>query len=141
MLLFYVLIFRPKSRESILAPRPGIEPTPPALEGKVLATGPPGRSLSRPLLRALPKVSVHQKRRRGTELPGAEKGSQKWREGVWGRRDISWPHHSPTFQVSRRPRPLISMAHLSCPHSGADPHPSRFCCIFKLSLCAMSYLV
>ena len=28
----------------ILAPRTGIEPTPPALEGKVLATGPPGKS-------------------------------------------------------------------------------------------------
>ena len=25
----------------ILAPRPGIEPVPPAMEGKVLATGPP----------------------------------------------------------------------------------------------------
>ena len=29
----------------ILAPRPGIEPTPPALEGEVLTTGPPGKSL------------------------------------------------------------------------------------------------
>ena len=29
----------------ILAPRPGIEPTPPALEGKVLINGPPGKSL------------------------------------------------------------------------------------------------
>ena len=29
----------------ILAPQPGIEPTPPALEGKVLTTGPPGKSL------------------------------------------------------------------------------------------------
>ena len=29
----------------ILAPRPGIEPAPPALEGKVLTTGPPGKSL------------------------------------------------------------------------------------------------
>ena len=28
----------------ILAPRPGIEPTPPALEGKVLTAGPPGKS-------------------------------------------------------------------------------------------------
>ena len=28
----------------ILAPRPGIEPTPPALEGGVLTTGPPGKS-------------------------------------------------------------------------------------------------
>ena len=30
----------------ILAPRPGIEPAPPELEGKVLATGPPGKSLT-----------------------------------------------------------------------------------------------
>ena len=29
----------------ILAPRPGIEPTPPVLEGKVLTTGPPGKAL------------------------------------------------------------------------------------------------
>ena len=29
----------------ILAPRPGIEPAPPALEGEVLTTGPPGKSL------------------------------------------------------------------------------------------------
>ena len=29
----------------ILAPQPGIEPTPPALEGEVLTTGPPGQSL------------------------------------------------------------------------------------------------
>ena len=29
----------------ILAPRPGVEPTPPALEGEVLTTEPPGKSL------------------------------------------------------------------------------------------------
>ena len=29
----------------ILAPRPGIEPAPPALEGDILSTGPPGKSL------------------------------------------------------------------------------------------------
>ena len=29
----------------ILAPQQGIEPTPPALEGEVLTTGPPGKSL------------------------------------------------------------------------------------------------
>ena len=28
----------------ILAPQPGMEPAPPALEGEVLATGPPGKS-------------------------------------------------------------------------------------------------
>ena len=30
----------------ILAPRPGIEPVPPALEGEVLTTGPPGISVN-----------------------------------------------------------------------------------------------
>ena len=30
----------------ILAPRPVIKPTPPALEGEVLTTGPPGKSLN-----------------------------------------------------------------------------------------------
>jgi len=30
----------------ILAPQPGIEPTPPALEGEVLTTGPLGKSLN-----------------------------------------------------------------------------------------------
>ena len=29
----------------ILAPRPGIEPAPPALQGKVFNNGPPGKSL------------------------------------------------------------------------------------------------
>ena len=29
----------------ILAPQPGIKPAPPALEGPVLTTGPPGKSL------------------------------------------------------------------------------------------------
>ena len=28
----------------ISTPRPGVEPTPPALEGEVLTTGPPGKS-------------------------------------------------------------------------------------------------
>ena len=36
----------------ILAPRPGIEPTPPALEGKVLTTGLPGKFLK--LLGSIP---------------------------------------------------------------------------------------
>ena len=35
----------------ILAPQPGIEPPSPALEGKVLTTGPPGKSLSLSFLR------------------------------------------------------------------------------------------
>ena len=43
LLLFYVLGFW-REAYGILAPRPVIEPTPPALEGKVLTTGPPGKS-------------------------------------------------------------------------------------------------
>ena len=38
----------------ILAPRPGIEPTPPALEGEVLTTGPPGKSPSYKFLNQAP---------------------------------------------------------------------------------------
>ena len=36
----------------ILTPQPGIKPTPPALEGKVLTTGPPGKSQSPFLIQA-----------------------------------------------------------------------------------------
>ena len=46
LLLFYVLAFFGHEARGILVPQPGIEPTPPALEGKILTTGPPGRSLS-----------------------------------------------------------------------------------------------
>ena len=42
LLLFSVLVFWPRG---ILVPRPGIEPATPTLEGKVLTTGPPGKSL------------------------------------------------------------------------------------------------
>ena len=41
--VFYVLAFWPKAC-GILAPQPGIEPVPPALEGDFLAPGPPGKS-------------------------------------------------------------------------------------------------
>ena len=34
-----------REARGILAPQPGIEPTPSALEGEVLTTGPPGKSL------------------------------------------------------------------------------------------------
>ena len=44
LLLFYVLVFGHEAC-GILAPQPGTEPTTPALEGKVLTTGPPGKSL------------------------------------------------------------------------------------------------
>ena len=39
-------VFGPEAR-GILVPRPGIEPTLPALEGKVLTIGPPGKSPDR----------------------------------------------------------------------------------------------
>ena len=42
LLLFYVLVFLLKSMW-ILGPWPGIKPEPPALEGKVLTTGPAGK--------------------------------------------------------------------------------------------------
>ena len=44
LLLFFVLDFGLKATE-ILDPRPGIEPTPPALEGEVLTPEPPEKSL------------------------------------------------------------------------------------------------
>ena len=31
----------------ILAPQPGIEPAPPTMEGKVITTGPPGKSMEK----------------------------------------------------------------------------------------------
>ena len=45
LLLFYVLVLDHKACR-ILAPRPGFEPTPPALEAEVLTTGAPGKSQS-----------------------------------------------------------------------------------------------
>ena len=42
---FMFWFFGPEAR-GILAPLPGIEPTPPALEGEVLTTGQPGKSQS-----------------------------------------------------------------------------------------------
>ena len=42
-LLFYVLVFSSEA-SGIWAPWPGIKPTPPTLEGKVLTTGQPGKS-------------------------------------------------------------------------------------------------
>ena len=44
LLLFYALVFWLKAR-GILAPQPGNQPAPPALEGKALTTGPPGKPL------------------------------------------------------------------------------------------------
>ena len=43
LLLFFILFFGCEAC-GILAPQPGMEPAPPALEGKVLTTGPPAKS-------------------------------------------------------------------------------------------------
>ena len=48
-LLFMFWSFGHKTR-GIPVPRPGIEPSPPALEGEVSATGPPGKPLCAYLL-------------------------------------------------------------------------------------------
>ena len=41
--LFYVLAFWPQDKWNLSSPT--LEPKPPALEGKVLTTGPPGKSM------------------------------------------------------------------------------------------------
>ena len=46
-MVFYFLAIR---HVGILAPQPGIKPSPSALESKVLTTGPPGKSLERSIL-------------------------------------------------------------------------------------------
>ena len=50
LLLFHVLFFFGEEACGILTPQPGIEHTPPILEGEVLTTGPPEKS---PLNRVL----------------------------------------------------------------------------------------
>ena len=45
LFLFYILFFYEREACGILAPWPGIEPAPRALEVEVLTTGPPGKSL------------------------------------------------------------------------------------------------
>ena len=45
LFLFYGFFFFGQEACGILAPQPGIETTPPVLEGEVLTTGPPGKSL------------------------------------------------------------------------------------------------
>ena len=45
LLLLYVVWFFGYKACGILAPQPGTEHAPPALEGEVLTTGPPGKSL------------------------------------------------------------------------------------------------
>ena len=45
LLLFHVLFFGQEAR-GLLAPRSGIKPAPPALEGKVLTAGSPGMALT-----------------------------------------------------------------------------------------------
>ena len=51
------LVFWPKKACGLLAPRPGIKPAPPALEGEVLSTGPPGKSPLLFFLKSLPKIT------------------------------------------------------------------------------------
>ena len=58
LLLFYVLFYFVPELCGILVPRPGIESSPPALEGKVLTTGPPGKSLNQ-VSTAFPKALEH----------------------------------------------------------------------------------
>ena len=53
LLLFYVLFCFGPEACGILALQPGIEPATPTLEGKVLTTGPPGKSLACHLFKAL----------------------------------------------------------------------------------------
>ena len=43
LLLFYFLVLWPQGVWDLRDHRPGIEPTPPALEGEVLTTVPPGK--------------------------------------------------------------------------------------------------
>ena len=45
LLMFYVFGFFGHEVGGILAPQPGIKPSPSALEGNILTTGPPGKSL------------------------------------------------------------------------------------------------
>ena len=49
LLLFMFSFFGPEAC-GILGLQQGMEPTPPAFEGEVLTTGPPGKSRSDPLL-------------------------------------------------------------------------------------------
>ena len=42
--MLFVFVFFCHEEWGILAPQPEIEPTPPALEGKILTSGPPGKS-------------------------------------------------------------------------------------------------
>ena len=51
LLLFFMFWFFGHEACGFLAPRPGIKPATPALEGKVLTTGLPGRSLTMILTR------------------------------------------------------------------------------------------
>ena len=58
LLLFYVLVFWPQAHE-ILVPQPGIQSAPPALEGEVLTTGPPGKFQAITFLPWIPTESTN----------------------------------------------------------------------------------
>ena len=47
---FFFYVWSQLAACGMLVPQPGIEPVPPALEGRVLTTEPPGKSLSSPLI-------------------------------------------------------------------------------------------
>ena len=59
--LLLLLIFFGCKERGILAPRSGIEPTTPALEGKVSTTGPPGKSQGRITLDKSPQLLTENK--------------------------------------------------------------------------------
>ena len=58
LFLFFMFWFFGCEARRILAPGPGIEPAPPALEGKVLIVGLPGKSLSCLLLKFIECYSL-----------------------------------------------------------------------------------
>ena len=69
-----------------LVSRPGIEPTPPALEGKVLTTGPPGKSQSWAINIKTTAINVKRKKTPGSEnrLDAQElKKVAVWLEYYW----------------------------------------------------------
>ena len=55
LLLFYVLAFWPRGRWDLNS-LPGIKPSPPTLEGELLTTGPPGKSLKLTFFPAPPRA-------------------------------------------------------------------------------------
>ena len=61
----------------ILAPQPGIEPAPPALEDEVLTTGPPGKSLCG-VVNIFFQQQLMWQSRGAEELRGSQKRLELW---------------------------------------------------------------